>query len=743
MKSNARYVEAAFPIPIRQEFTYRIPDSLLDETEPGRRIYAPFGKREKSLGFAVRLRDTPPKGITDIKPIESVLDDQPVFSQELFQFLQWVSDYYLTSLGETLSAAYPFSPAIRPRTIKVVLLNEEICGNRVVPEHVKGEKQRRALEYLIHHKTPLSPSDLAQKAGVSSATINTLKKNGFIHFDSREAIEEAVNPIAELNIPSFALTDEQQYALAIIQEAFEQPSPKPILIYGITGSGKTEIYLRAIEQCLQRGQSALALIPEIALTPQTIERFRSRFGDVTGILHSGIGQGERYNEWRLARQGKRRIIVGARSAVFAPLENPGLIIVDEEHESSYKQSDPSPRYNGRDLAVVRAKMAGAVCLLGSATPAIESAYNVQTKKYKEIRLTKRISKHGLPNVNLVDMRGRGEEEEVLARELQDALWEVYERKRQSILFLNRRGFATSLSCKKCGHILDCKHCSVALVYHKSRDQLVCHHCDYRASLPNHCPSCKERFIRQRGFGTERVVETVKELLPNARVIRLDRDTTQRKGEHERLLNQFKQGQADVMVGTQMIAKGLDFPNVTLVGIINADYALSLPDFRAAERTFTLLTQVAGRAGRGEYAGAVFVQSHCPDHYSIQLALHQRYELFYEREIRYRKLISFPPFSRLVLWRIEGTNEGHTRGRAWELYKTLSDGLSAANDVILLPPVEAPLYRLRDHYRWQVALKCRNHRSFRPVLNSESVQKILHTRHKGLRVIQDIDPWDML
>jgi len=346
-------------------------------------------------------------------------------------------------------------------------------------------------------------------------------------------------------------------------------------------------------------------------------------------------------------------------------------------------------------------------------------------------------------VRLLDMRGRSENEEVLANELQEALWSRCESKQQSILFLNRRGFATTLSCSHCGHTLSCDHCSVAMVYHRSNNLLICHHCDSRRPLPQICPSCGDKFIRQKGFGTERVVHVLEELIPDIRVIRLDRDAARNKGDHDRLLTSFRQGEADVLVGTQMIAKGLDFPNVTLVGVINADYSLSLPDFRAAERTFSLLTQVAGRAGRGEHPGEVFVQSYYPDHYSIQLAMKQDYASFYEKEIRYRRLIGFPPFSRLVLWRIESNSEDAARGKAWDLYVLLNEGLKAAMDLTLLPPVEAPLYRLRDYYRWQVALKSRDHRAFRPLLASEKVQQFLSQRKPGLRIIQDIDPWDML
>lgn len=736
------FVDVAFPIPARSLFTYRIPGAYWGKIQPGCRLYAPLGKR-KALGFAAALVETPKTGLDSIKSIHQPIDEEPLFGPELFRFLQWTADYYLASLGETFSAAYPFAPTVRPRMIKVVILDDAIQTTGQIPDGVRHENQRRVIEFLINRKALLSPSDIAREVGVSPSTLQTLQKNGWVKVEPRESQRIPVFSQSDTIVSRLTLTEEQIDALESIDHSLQNEESKTILLHGVTGSGKTEIYLRAIETCMQLGKTALVLIPEISLTPQTMDRFRSRFGSEVGILHSALGQGERYDEWRMVKQGHRRIVVGTRSAIFAPLEKPGIIIVDEEHDGSYKQSDPSPRYHARDLAVARAHMAGSLCILGSATPATESAYNARTKKYHFIRLRKRVSPHGLPEIQLVDMRGRSEEEEVLSNELQDALWSRFEKKQQSILFLNRRGFATTLSCNHCGHVITCQHCSVAMVYHRNKNLLICHHCDARGPLPDVCPSCADKFIRQRGFGTERVVHELEEKIPNVRVIRLDRDTTQKKGDHDRLLAPFRQGEADVLVGTQMIAKGLDFPNVTLVGIINADYALSLPDFRAAERTFFLLTQVAGRSGRGQHAGEVVIQTYCPDHYSVQLALDQDYGAFFEKEIRYRRLIGFPPFTRLVLWRIEADSEDVARGKSWELYNILSEGLSGQSGVTLLPPVEAPLYRLRDYYRWQVALKSRDHRAFRPLLTSAPLQKFLSQRRQGLRIVQDVDPFDML
>ncbi len=742
MSQSKRYAEIAYPIPARTLFTYEIPQEWENTLHPGCRVYAPFGK-QKRLGYVVNILNEPPKGLETIKTISQVVDEEPLFGEELLRFLNWAADYYLASLGETYDAAYPFSPSVKPRMVKVVVLDDEIQQSGSVPETIKGPAQQRVIEYLINRKALLSPSDIVRELGVSPSTVKSLEKNGVVKLKDRESQRIPVFTYKELSEPSLMLTDEQIDALAVIGRELQHEQSKPVLLHGVTGSGKTEVYLQAIQKTLEMGQNALVLIPEISLTPQTMDRFRSRFGPDVGILHSALGQGERYDEWRMSKSGSRRIVVGTRSAIFAPLENIGMIIVDEEHESSYKQSDPNPRYHARDLAVARANLCGALCLLGSATPSVESMHNVRSQKYKGVYLTKRISSHGMPSIQLIDMRGRTEDEEILSNDLLMSLWDRYENGQQSILFLNRRGYATSNSCKQCGHILSCEHCSVALVYHRSNNTLRCHHCDYTASLPDSCPSCNDKFITQRGFGTEKVAQLVEEKIPGVRVIRMDKDTTRKKGDHDRLLSPFRAGEADVLVGTQMIAKGLDFPNVTLVGIVNADYALTLPDFRAAERTFTLLTQVAGRAGRGTYKGQVFFQTYCPDHYSVQLALTQDYDSFFEKEIKYRRLIGFPPFSRLVLWRLEATSEDAARGKAWELYSILSEGLKHQKEVTILPPVEAPLYRLRDYYRWQVALKSKDHKAFRPLLQSGHLQKFMQLRRSGLRIVQDVDPWDML
>jgi len=736
------YAEIAFPIPLRKNFTYSIPGRLAGRIAPGCRVYAPLGKRN-ALGYVVCLKDKPPDNVTEIKPVDELLDEYPLFDQELMKLLVWVADYYLCSLGEAMSAAYPFSPKMKPKQIHAVELFPQLRSANELPPDIRSPKQRGVLETLRTHNTPVSLQELINQLEISASVVKSLEKKGLVVIRQIEEAREPQFEISEESTQVIRLNEEQDTVLSEILAAISQGKRKTFLLHGVTGSGKTEVYLRAIAAVLERGKSALVLIPEIALTPQTMGRFRARLGEQVGILHSGLGQGERFDEWQRARRGERRVIVGTRSAVFAPVRNLGLVIVDEEHESSYKQHDPSPRYSGRDVAVYRAWMSGGVAILGSATPSVESFYNGRLGKYHVLTMYRRVAERPLPTVHVIDMRGRTHSEQILSSELQCALQERRERNEQAILFLNRRGFATSMACRNCGHVVSCPRCSVALVYHKSMGQLLCHHCEYRQRPPNRCPSCHENFIQQQGFGTERVVQAVAECLPGVRIARLDQDVTRGKSRHESVLTPFRVGKVDVLVGTQMVAKGLDFPGVTLVGVINADYALSLPDFRAGERTFCLLTQVAGRSGRGGVPGEVFVQTCCPDNYAVAFALKQDYVAFYEREIRFRRVLSMPPITRLVLWRIEARIESQARGVAWDLYRLVEAQVRARNGVFLFPPVEAPLYRLREHYRWQVAMKATDYRAFRPILESDDIQKLLATRREGLRVVQDVDPLDML
>ncbi|MBE7560096.1 primosomal protein N' [bacterium] len=478
---------------------------------------------------------------------------------------------------------------------------------------------------LAEDYEPCGVGELAERAGVSESAVRALQARGILAARERELIRrpEPGEPLFAYAAPT--LNAAQERVLSAVTRAQGEHRFAPFLLCGVTGSGKTEVYIRAIERALAAGRTALVLVPEISLTPQAMERYRHRLGDRVGILHSGLSGGERFDAWRRARSGELSVIIGTRSAVFAPLSKLGLIVVDEEHDGSYKQDDPAPRYHGRDVAMMRARLAACPILLGSATPALESYTNALEKKYTLLSLPRRAVEHDLPDVELVDMRGHDPDKGPLSDELAEALDECLAAGGQAILFLNRRGFSPQVLCARCGHIVQCPSCSVALVQHKQPPGLLCHHCEHRQPEPRICPACHGEWMRYRGVGTEQLAQWVEENYAGARIARLDLDTTRKRDAHTRLLSAFRRRETDVLVGTQMISKGLDMPGVTLVGVIDADIGLAMPDFRSAERTFMLLTQVAGRAGRGEHPGRVFIQSHCPNPYAVLAAISQNYE----------------------------------------------------------------------------------------------------------------------
>jgi primosomal protein N' (replication factor Y) len=518
-----------------------------------------------------------------------------------------------------------------------------------------------------------------------------------------------------------------------------QKKYRPFLLHGVTGSGKTEVYFRTAERCLAGERGALLLVPEIALTPILLRAAAARFGETVSVLHSGLSAAERHAQWWRIREGAARVVIGARSAVFAPLPDVGLIIVDEEHEASYKQEE-SPRYHARDVAVVRAKLEGAPVVLGSATPSLESYANAAAGKYRLVALPARIGPRGLPNVEVVDRRAvlRSGGDPVLTPPLREALEQRLARKEQSLLLLNRRGYATSLVCRECGLPALCPNCSVALTLHHGGRSALCHYCAYESRTPGACTYCKGAYLKLTGYGTEKVVEAVKAALPEARVDRLDRDLAERRGAVERVLAAFEKGETDVLVGTQMIAKGHDFPRVTLVGVIDADVGLGLPDFRAAERTFQLLTQVAGRAGRAQLAGEVILQSHLPDHYALRLACAQDYAAFFEREMEFRRTMSYPPTTALLNLVLRGRDPREVAKGAAALGRTLRE--RADGKFRVLGPAAAPLAKLRGEHRYQVLLKGQR-RAMREAVRTALVAQYGEARWPGVAV--DVDPMTVM
>ena len=652
--------------------------SLPESVETGCRVVVPFRKRAVE-GFVVGLRKDPPRNI-EVHAVTDVIDAAPLLRPEIFELCKWISEYYVAPLGEVLRSALP--PGIAPK----------------------------------HVGAGFTPASKIQHEISSNLNVG-------------------VKPAPTCP----ALTEDQSRALAAI---LDTNGFHPILLHGVTGSGKTEIYMRAAGELLAAGKTCLILVPEIGLTPQLTERFAERFPGRTAVIHSSLTKRQRIDEWLRIYRGEAPIVIGTRSAVFAPLQHLGMIVVDEEHETSYKQEEV-PRYNARDTAVMRAKFARAAIVLGSATPSMESFRNAEAKRYQYVGITTRVEDRPLPNVEIVNMRDEyltEGKQVVFSRRLLQAVAVRLERSEQTMILLNRRGYAAFLLCRKCGFTFQCNSCSVALTYHRGIDKLLCHYCGMARKPPSRCPDCDSEYIHYVGEGTERLEAELKTFFPDATIGRIDRDAMRHIRDYHRVLGGFREGKINVLVGTQMIAKGHDFPGVTLVGVVGADAALSLPDFRAAERTFQLLTQVAGRSGRGARPGEVLIQSYFPDHYTFQLACTQRFEDFYARESRYRKAMFYPPFTALAGIMVSDHDSGRAAGIARELGEYLDSLRSQA--IRILGPAPAPLERIKRAHRHQLLIKS----SSRATLHDMLERLQAHIEEKKItstKVTVDVDPVSLL
>ncbi len=610
--------------------------------------------------------------------------------------------------------------------------------------------QRKILEYLNQQQAAVPLKELILRVGISTPTIRTLAKRDLVVLERRHVDRTPLELVApgsdgrsvRSQTPPLELNADQKRALRIIEEAIGRRSFSTVLLYGVTASGKTEVYLRAIERVLAEGGTALMLVPEIALTPGTSSTFAARFPNKVAILHSALSEGERYDEWWRIKNGEARVVIGTRSAVFAPLENLRLVVVDEEHDGSYKQQE-SPRYHGRDVAVVRAKMSQAIVLLGSATPSMESFYNSQRGKYQLIALKHRVESRELAQVKVVDMRTEFKESkknEMLSRDLLATIEARLRANEQVLVLLNRRGFSSFVLCRACGSTRQCPNCSITMTYHKRRHILLCHYCAAVAAVPKKCWQCESEHLYFVGGGTEQVEEKLRDAFPPARIARLDRDTAQGRGSYHRILGEFSEGVTDILVGTQMIAKGHDFPRVTLVGVLNADGALSFPDFRAAERTFQLLTQVAGRSGRGTTPGEVLLQAFYPEHYAIRCATRQNFIEFYNKEIHFRRMMHYPPFGQLALVGIRHREFNE----AMKLAKALGEHLRAnpLPEVRVLGPAIAPLARLKQDYRWQLLLKSSRRQQLKDMIE-RCLEFCEREKIQEPNVFIDVDPTNMM
>jgi primosomal protein N' (replication factor Y) len=702
------YVRVIIDRSIQRELDYAIPESFTGNIGIGSRVRVPFRERS-ALATVVGLLET--SDASGIRPIEALVGDAPILSEKLIELARWMSTYYCCPIETVMRSLLPQvirRAEISWKKLLFVSAAKEIAADEIEKLRRRAPKQAQLLEAVSKLRGATPAAELLRTNSLDSQTLRALEKRGFVRLHE-EAVARDPHADEEFIASShLTLNPEQAAALSAIEEGLVDPSnAKPVLLHGVTGSGKTEIYLQAIRGTLARGKTAIVLVPEISLTPQTVERFKSRFAEtqeMVAVLHSHLSEGERHDEWHKIHAGRARIVVGARSAVFAPLENLGLIVVDEEHETSYKQEE-APRYHARDVAVVRAKLEGCAVLLGTATPSLESYHNATEGKYRLLKLTQRVDNCQMPLMRIVDLRQERRKEKVapiLSERLRNAITQRLEKREQTILFLNRRGFSTSLLCSNCGEARQCPNCSVALTFHRHAARLTCHLCGHTAAVPKKCPACSQDALIYAGFGTEKVEATVTQIFPGAAVRRMDADSMSRKDAYRETLHAFRAGKIDILVGTQMIAKGLHFPNVTLVGIINADLALHLPDFRAGERTFQLLTQVAGRAGRGETPGEVFVQTYTPFSPSIQFARQHDFAGYFEQELEFRERCDFPPFRHAVLITVRSEHEGRAKLSAETIARRLRENLAA--EFIVGDATPAPLEKLQGQFRFHILLR---------------------------------------
>ncbi len=736
-------IAVAVPVPTLGLLTYRVPHDI-DPPSIGARVVVPLGARSVT-GIVVEQNVAGDAGGKEVRAIRRVLDVEPFVPADVVALAAWTAEYYGAGAGETITAVLP-PPARGERvdahkTRRIVSLTA--AGLELLDTGTP--KQKDILAVIAGSATGVPAPELTTR-GISAGVVARLLKQGLVSI-RQERVERDPFESSALRTPDVEplrrLTLEQDAALTRLTALAATKTFRTALLHGVTGSGKTEIYMRLAQTVRASGRNSLILVPEIALTPSVAASFRQMFGDEVAIQHSALSVGERYDQWQRIRRGESAVVIGTRSAVFAPLPALGLIVVDEEHDSSYKQEE-SPRYNGRDVAIVRAQQAGALVVLGSATPSMESYYHAVNGKYEHVVLNRRVLDRPLAEVRIVDMR---EEyalegpEVILSRALKEGIAARLSRHEQALVLLNRRGFATAVFCRQCGGTLDCPNCSVSLVIHGEGQarRARCHYCNYTARVETACPACKAPYLEQMGFGTEKVEAELKKLFPQARTARLDRDSIRQKGSLANLLTRFRDQEIDVLVGTQMIAKGHDFPRVTLVGVISADVGLGMADFRAAERTFQLLTQVAGRAGRGEQRGEAIVQTIYPGHYSIQLACRQDYRAFYDQELKFREAMRYPPSVALTNAIVRGRTFAQAMEDATEIAARVREGDRARRELRVLGPAPAPLGRLRGEYRVQFLLKGRQRKRMRELLMATLALKPEIAR----RTTVDVDPLSVM
>lgn len=729
MKLYAEVIINSEALEIDRPFTYKVPEEFNNEIKIGQIVKVPFGKGNKtSEGFILNLKnDDNIKFKT--KNIAAILVKDPVIDEDDINLIEFLREKTLCKYIDAFRLLIPVGimKGAKAKKKRVIVLKNEDLSNIKNPDGYK-----KIIEFFKTNSGKYTKSELINEHSISQYKLNKLIENEVLSIEEESVFR--YNDRVYNKDSAKTLTIEQEN---IIREYINSDDTM-FLLKGVTGSGKTEVYMKLVERVLLEGKSAIILVPEIALTPQMIERFKGRFGVNVALFHSKLSDGERFDEWFRVKEGKAKVIVGARSAIFLPAKNLGLIIIDEEHENTYK-SEQNPKYQTKEVAEYLSELKGCKVILGSATPSIETYYRALTGEMKLLELNSRIDNKPMPPMKVIDMRNelKGGNKSLFSRELFIAIQERLKRKEQIILFLNRRGFSTFVSCRSCGYVFKCDECDISMTYHKN-GLLICHYCGKTKREPRECPKCHSKYVKFFGAGTQRVEEEVKKYFNNAGILRMDVDTTRDKHSYERIYNTFKNGEADILIGTQMVSKGLDFKNVTLVGILAADMSINIPDYRAAERTFQIITQVAGRAGRGDKQGEVLIQTYTPQHYSLQYAVNYDYEGFYEKEFTVRAMMKYPPFGKLLLINGISKKEDLLKNFMHKITMMIKPLVENCLDIEILGPIPCMISKVKENYRWQIVIKGEFDSYF-----SKNIKEILYDENKNvyndIRISMDINP----
>lgn len=737
---------------LNRVFDYNIPETMVYKAMVGSRVFVQFGNRKQlEEGFIIGIKES---SEFKLKNIEKIVNENGL-TEEKVELAKWMARRYFCNISECIKLMLP--PGTTTKIIEnrikeknenfVTIIDEEVVESDIEEDKFKSAKQVRILKFLLDNgETNLA--DLLLFTDTTRDAVKALEKKNYITIEKKHVERNPFFHKVERQSKKLEFTEEQQNAYNEISDKMDKNKYEEYLIYGVTGSGKTEIYLQLIEKALNNNKTSIMLVPEISLTPQTVDRFIARFGEENiAVLHSKLSIGERFDQWNKIKSGQAKIVIGARSAIFAPVQNLGIIIIDEEHDSSYK-SESTPRYNAKDVARYLCYESNIPLVLGSATPDTGSLYRTMKKQSVLLRLNKRANNAKLPEIEVVDLREElsKKNKSMLSEKLQESIKENLENKKQTILFLNRRGFSTFVMCRDCGYTAKCKNCDITLTYHKSTNKLKCHYCGYETKVITKCPECGSENIRYFGTGTQKLESEINSLFPEAKTIRMDVDTVTKKNSHEKILTDFKENKADILIGTQMVVKGHHFPNVTLVGVIAADGSLNMNDYRANEITFQILTQVAGRAGRGEDTGKVIIQTYNPDNFTIECVKQQNDEMFYNTEMRLRKQLKYPPFCDIIVIGVSSKDEQITMKVAQSLHKYLKDRVENENiGIMLYKALPAPIDKIKNKYRWRILIKCKFGEDIIDLMNNtmEKAQTIKYCKNGDANISIDVNPTNMI